>query len=112
MEKRKHKRWNLAKSLKVIDNESDRYLGNINDITTAGLGMISNRPIEPEKTVNIKIDLSEEDIQFKNVEIKGESVWCDKKLVNLYFAGIKFKNLNEDIIKKIKCIIHWYCFAS
>ena len=106
-----HKRWHLTKPIKIID-ENNKYLGNILDITVAGLGMVSKYPLKPDNTIKIKIDLSDEKIDLGQIELKGENVWCEERLINRYFAGIEFNDLNQDTINKIKNLIHKYGFTT
>jgi hypothetical protein len=112
MDKRIYKRWNLVKPLKIFDRESKKHLGELKDITIKGIGIRSELPLKLQLIVKLKIDLSGEDIKFKNLEIQGKCVWCQKKLTNLYFSGIKFEDLRADIIKNIKYLIYRYGFVT
>ena len=111
--KRKYKRWHLSKPLKIIDRESGRHIGNITDITIAGLGMISKYPLISNITLQLKIDLSEESLPISDIELEGKDVWCEEnEIMERYNAGIEFENINGEIEKKIKQLIERFGFIK
>ena len=112
MEKRRHKRWLLTKPLKIYNKQSNIHIGNLIDITTGGLGMVSKYPLKPDSTVKFEIDLSDEKVKFDSIELKAKNVWCEEKLLNRYFAGLEFENINEDLVNKIKDVILHYGYTA
>jgi len=112
LEKRKHKRWHLTKPLKIVDRQSNTYLGSIRDIALGGLGIVSKRPLEPDNNIKLKIDLSHENVDMEEIDLRGKNVWCEEKLVDRYFAGIELEDLDNDTRNKIKDIIHRYGFTA
>lgn len=110
---RKYKRWHLSKPLKIIDKKDGRHIGNITDITVAGLGMISKYPLISDITLQLKIDLSNEDLPFSEIELEGKNVWCDKNdIIERYNAGIELENVQEEIEKRIKELIERFGFIK
>ena len=110
---RKYKRWQLSKPLKIIDRKDGRHIGNITDITIAGVGMISKYPLISNVTLELKIDLSNEDNHFNDIELEGKNVWCDKnEIIDRYNAGIELENVNEELEKQIKDLIARFGFIK
>jgi len=105
LEKRRYKRWLLTKPLKIYNKKSNSHIGNLIDITIAGLGMVSKFPLKPDTTLQFKIDLTEEKLEFDSLELEAKNIWCEENILNRYIAGLKIKNGNKKIIDKIKDII-------
>ena len=113
MNKRKFKRWHLSKPLKIIDRQNGKHLGNITDITIAGLGMISKTPLISNITLELKIDLSEETLPLDDIELDAKNIWCEENgIVDRYYAGMEFENVNSEIEDKIKDLIKRFGFTT
>lgn len=111
-EKRNHKRWLLMKPLKIYNSISGEYLGNITDISLNGIGMICKSNLPSRATLDLKIDLSDENISLDTIELQVRNIWIKEKLVNHYSAGMELKHKEDDLKPKIKELIHRYGFIS
>jgi len=109
---RKQKRWNLSRPLKIIDKKTGRHIGNITDITTAGMGMVSKYHFDSNADLELKIDLTDEDIPLNEIELKAKNVWSEEKLINRYFSGLEFTDRDKDLEYKIKNLIFYFGFIA
>ncbi|MCF7885090.1 MAG: PilZ domain-containing protein [Candidatus Marinimicrobia bacterium] len=114
MEKeRKYKRWHLSKPLKIIDKKSGKHIGNITDITVAGLGMISKYPLISNITLQLRIDLSNEKFPLDDIELDAKNVWCEEnEIVDRYYAGMEFEDISGKMEERIKELIERFGFTT
>lgn len=105
-EKRSMKRRHLIYYLRVFDSESNSLVGHAIDITTEGIKLFNEKPIDPGKEFKFRMALPE--FINENAEIKFEGVcsWS-KRDVNqdFYVAGFKLDKLPEKEVKLINQLI-------
>ena len=95
MEKRKHKRFSLTGIATLqyeAEGESKTIRALLCSISSIGIGLYADNPIEARKRVSISMDfISIGGLQSTFIE---GSVVYNKNLGNIHFVGIQF---NEDI---------------
>ncbi len=96
MNKRIQNRSLLTRPIKIISKKSRKHLGNIVDINTGGMCIISKYQLPHDKTLQLLIDLSNEDLPFNEIELEAKNVWIKEEMVNRYFAGMKFKKSSDE----------------
>lgn len=112
-ELRKHDRKYLIYYLRVFDRNTEELLGNLVDITTEGLMLISENPIELAKTFELKMDLPEEIRGSRQIFFNAQSKWC-KNDVNpdFYDTGFQLSNISTNDIGIIESLIQDFYFQS
>lgn len=105
-EQRKLQRRHLIYYLTVIDTETDQALGFLVDITTNGIMLMSEAPIETGKVFHLKIllqtDLSEK--QYLNFDARSK--WCKNSInSDIYDTGFELLNVKVEEFKDIEEII-------
>ncbi len=89
-ENRKFNRIHLIHYLRLFDRKSGDLIGNLVDLTSEGLQLISEKAIEPGKLLEIRMEFPEEVDGEQEVQINAESVWCDHQLdPDLFSVGCK-----------------------
>ena len=77
---RKVARRHLIYYLRVFDRDGDHdgkeLLGNLVDISTRGIMLVSERPIEVGRVFNLRMYLPETVEGSREVEFSAESRWC------------------------------------
>lgn len=73
---RKVARRHLIYYLRVFDKTNDRLLGNLVDISTRGIMIVSDKPIEVNQRYHLKMVLPETVAGSREVEFEAESRWC------------------------------------
>ncbi len=96
MKKRIKNRSLLTRPIKIISKKSRKHLGNIVDINTGGMCIISKYQLPSNQTLQLLIDLTEEDLPFNEIELEAKNVWIKEEMVNRYFAGMKFENSSKE----------------
>lgn len=105
-DKRKLKRRHLIFYLKVIESTSNCLLGFLVDITTEGIMIMSDNPIETGKTFHLKMLIDSGEGKEKYLEFSAESRWCRQSVrTEFYDTGFKLLDINPETFKKIKAVI-------
>lgn len=82
-------RRHLIYYLRVWDLDADKVIGHVVDITTEGVMLISEQPIEVDKGYRLEIRWSDASGEAKKVGFLAESRWC-KRDVNTSFYDTGF----------------------
>lgn len=94
MEKRKVPRRHIIYYLRVIDQTTGEMIGHLVDITTIGMMLITEQPLESGKKYSLRVSLPPEFTQVEFLDVVGESVWIHKDVNPDYYA-VGFR-LDED----------------
>lgn len=73
---RKVARRHLIYYLRVFDRESGELLGNLVDISTRGIMLVSDNPVTVGKHFDLRMYLPETVEGSREVEFSAESRWC------------------------------------
>ncbi|NOX87971.1 MAG: PilZ domain-containing protein [Calditrichaeota bacterium] len=112
-EQRKLHRRHLIYYLRVFDRETGEVIGHLINITPEGIMVISENPLETNKTYKLKMDLPSDIFEKTEIEFDAESRWC-KKDVNpeFYDTGFSILNLSYHDGRLIERLIDDYGFRS
>lgn len=110
-ETRALKRRHLIYYLEVYDDEQDLLLGHIVDITTAGLKLVSKKPIETGRDFKLRMNLPESYFKEGTVFFDGKSLWSGNDInPDFYDTGFSIANLNHKAIKTIEKLVKELAF--
>lgn len=105
-EKRRLKRRHLIFYLRVFNAQSDELMGYLVDLTSAGLMIMSEKPIESGKKYKLRMDLPKEYNERLDLEFDAESVWTNTDInPDFYNTGFKFYNVSQEAKQVIEDII-------
>ncbi len=108
-ENRKFNRIHLIHYLRLFDRKSGDLIGNLVDLTSEGLQLISEKAIEPGKLLEIRMEFPEEVDGEQEVQINAESVWCDHQLdPDLFSVGCKLIPITPSHVTIIRDLIENY----
>lgn len=109
LDQRKLKRRNFILDIEVFDRNSKKSLGDLGDITTEGLMVVSEDAISENKEFQIKVRLPEEAEKALEIDFDASSIRCQKTIhESIYVTGFKITSLNEDNKEKIEFLINEY----
>lgn len=93
--KRTFHRRNLIYYLKVYDQANGELLGHMADITTEGILVVAEKPIEPNRTFNMDLMLPADMEGKEKIQFKAVSRWFDKDPnPDYYDIGFKFTDIS------------------
>lgn len=75
---RRVSRRHLIYYLRVFDTATGELLGNLVDISTNGIMLVSDKPVVPNASYRLKMVLPETVDGRREVEFEAESRWCQK----------------------------------
>ena len=89
------KRRHLVFYLEVYDNSTNELLGQVVDITTKGLKLISKKAIGEDRLFRLKMMLPEGYFKEQLVEIDCKSLWCRPDVnPDFYVTGFEVQNID------------------
>ena len=90
-ERRKHKRRNSIFYIKVYDKETGKIVGRLVDITTGGMMLVSEKPIEIGTVADFRMPLPEKIRNIEEISFNAQSVWNGPDVNNEFFdTGFQF----------------------
>lgn len=110
---RKLKRIHLSCFLNVLMEGSPEPVGQVLDIQTDGMLMMSQEPIPDGQFAKYKIELPESMNGVSEIVVEAESVWSSKDFdPGLYNTGMQFIRISDADIERIKILISDYGIDS
>ena len=109
IEQRKLKRRNFILNIEVQEKNSGKILGDLGDITTEGIMLVSDDPITENKSFSLKIELPEEADEPLEIVFDAQSIRCQKTIHEaIFITGFKITALDEENREKIEYFIEEY----
>lgn len=103
------KRRHLIYYLEVFDDDTDELLGNLVDITTEGLKLVSKKAMKTNKVFNMRMNLPEGYFEDPVIHFQAKSLWSTNDInPDFYDTGFtapdmdsKVKNIIGNLIELI-----------
>ncbi|MEI6126781.1 MAG: hypothetical protein WCQ99_09555 [Pseudomonadota bacterium] len=106
-DKRKLKRRHLIYYLHVKDRATDKTLGYLVDITTRGILIMSEAPLEVQQTYHLKLLVQTDGDTAKYLNFDAQSKWCVSSVnTDFYDTGLELLNLTAEDFGEIEKIIY------
>lgn len=107
------KRRHLFFYLQVTDVKTGKLLGYVVDITSAGLKIVSEDPVELNQIAELKMNLPDEIGNKKELFFTAKSKWSGKDVNSDFFAvGFEIMDFDENSIEIIEEMINEYGFED
>ncbi|BCY19338.1 MAG: hypothetical protein GYA12_01055 [Chloroflexi bacterium] len=109
VEKRKFNRIHLIHYLRVFDRKTNDLIGNLVDLTSEGLQLICETPIEKGKLLELRMEFPEEVDGERQLFLNAETIWCDHELdPDLFSVGCKLLPVTPTQVTVIRDLIDNY----
>jgi c-di-GMP-binding flagellar brake protein YcgR len=106
LEKRKVRRRNSFYYLEVFEEETKNFVGRLINITTDGIMLESEEPIEVKKGYRLSMELPNSFVWKPKIIFDAKSVWCRKDGdFETYKAGFQFQNLDTKVEKQVNRLV-------
>jgi len=111
-ERRKETRKNLAAYTQVFDLSDGVLIGYLGDLSLQGAMAICDKPIKPETSITIGIDIPElPDVKATRMSLPSRVAWSEQDISPQFFnIGFEFKEITPQQKKLIEIIIQHYEF--
>ena len=104
-EKRTVERRRLVFYLRVFDQDSKDIIGHLTDISTAGLMLVSVRPIDKDAEFNVRVILPKEVLGRTELQLKVQCSWCRPDAIPAFHvAGFQYVEIDLDKMKLIDAL--------
>ena len=106
VEKRMLKRWYLIFYLRAFDQDTEKLLGHVVDISTGGIMLISDKIIPIDEDFRLWLDVPQEDGERERLFIEVHSLWS-KRDVNpsFYDTGFSILNASPEALLRVQLLI-------
>ncbi|MGL1935499.1 MAG: PilZ domain-containing protein [Fibrobacterales bacterium] len=113
MENRRLKRKHLIYYLRIFFAHNRELVGHLVDITTEGIMVISEEPIENNTVYEFVMDLPEEIAGKKEMHFKAKCVWAtNASNPDFYDSGYTLVDASEENLLIIKTLVQIFGFGS
>ncbi|MCG8672118.1 MAG: PilZ domain-containing protein [Pseudomonadales bacterium] len=103
---RKVDRRHLIYYLRVFNRDDNQLLGNLVDISTRGIMLVSDKPLAPNKRFHLRMVLPETLEGSREVEFEAETRWCQNDAnKDFYDTGFELIDPNNSFLEAVDKLI-------
>jgi len=108
-EKRREERHHLVHYLQIYDRESDREIGNLVNINTGGVMIVSGQPLQVGKSYSLRMEFPEELMGKTQIDFDAEVRWVKQDpRFGLVANGLCSIDIPAENIEVLKYVISFY----
>jgi hypothetical protein len=105
----KHKKNLLTRFFGVIDRIDDHPVGNMIDVSSGGMMIISREPLNDGTVLKLQIRLPEKVNGKDRISVDARSVWCRQDINrDFYYIGFEFLTISPNHSGIIEELIRMY----
>ena len=94
---------------RIFDSKTQQQIGNMVDITTQGIMLVSSEPVPVQTNFQLKLELSDDIADKPFLELETRSVWCHHDIdPNYYNSGFQILSPTSEDMDIIQRIIEAY----
>ena len=92
-EKRRKQRQEFRGGLDVVDPDTGRFIGQLTNLTSSGLRLLADYPMQIGNIMTVDIELAEPEDGRSRIDVRMQCRWCHRAVGKNYFeAGFRFVN--------------------
>jgi hypothetical protein len=112
-ERRKIERKYLIYYLRVFDRSTNLFMGNLVDITTDGIMVMSETPIKQNTVFTLAMDLPEPICGCKRVTFDAKSIRCEQDPNPVFYnTGFQFVAIENGDVETIRTLIEEFSISD
>jgi hypothetical protein len=102
-DRRKSKRRHLSQYMNVYDVSSGNFIGQLIDITTNGIKLTGEKPVETGQRYKLSMVLPDRTDRDTAIQFKAICIWCEKEYdAQSWQIGLKFTDISAKEIAIIE----------
>jgi len=107
------KRRKILTFTPVYDSHANILLGYLGDLTLKGALMVSEKPVEVDRTMTLAIEFRKtSEKPAKRMTFLARVAWCKQEEHRTHYnTGLEFQDMTEQNIKAIETILKKYVFS-
>ncbi len=96
-ENRKQKRMHVISYLKVQEQQSSKDLGQVVNMTSEGMGLYSEEPLDSDSLVKLKLTLPTTGNEDNELAFDARVTWCRQSVLPGYYdSGVQLLDVQPD----------------
>ncbi|MCP4584202.1 MAG: PilZ domain-containing protein [candidate division Zixibacteria bacterium] len=96
-ENRKQKRMHVISYLKVQEQQSSKDLGQVVNMSSEGMGLYSDEPLESDSMVKLKLTLPTDSNENYELAFDARVAWCRQSVLPGYYdSGVQLIDVPSD----------------
>lgn len=112
-DRRKIKRRYLLYYMRVYDTSSHEQIGNLVDITPAGMMVLSDHALPEGKEFHLRLELSKEVSDQPHMDFVAHSIWCQADVDPAFYnTGFSFQALSHRDAQTVRKIVENFSFRD
>ena len=112
-ERRKIERKYLIYYLRVFDRNTNLFMGNLVDITTKGLMIMSETPIKQNTVFAMAMDMPEPIHGCKKITFEAKSIRCEQDSNPAFYnTGFQFVTIDDADVETIQTLIEEFSICE
>lgn len=112
-QKRVLTRRHLIRSFEMYDKPTILSLGHLVDITTEGMMLLSENPLQTNTTYKLRMELPEEIDGCRHVDYHARAMWGEESVKeDFYNTGFKLQDVSPRTVKITEALIRKYGFPE
>jgi len=113
IERRKNTRKKASYYIQVMDNNAEQPAGKLVDISTTGMMLSHNNPIEKDKSFQLGVTLPDAFEGERPIMVNARSIWCRRNAhTALWETGFRLRNVTDDATESIDRAMKNYLFKD
>jgi hypothetical protein len=105
-DKRRTKRTALLYYLQIVERPADRFFGRLVNISSEGIMIVTDRPIDKEAVFQLRLLLPEEVCGKAQMDFDACCMWCKQDVNPKYFvSGFQMLDVTERDVETIVNLI-------
>jgi hypothetical protein len=106
---RRNSRLKPINYFEVYDFSTGAYLGNLVDVSEGGLRVLTDDPMNPGDTHELRLRLPKEILGSNEIIVKTECRWCNEcsspLLAGTFGIGLQIRDLDPETARRIEAFI-------
>jgi len=106
IDERNQERWLLIHSLRVYNADNNQLLGHVVNVTTEGIMVISEKPLDVDCEFQLKMELPLGEQTSTEIELTARSVWCKVDVDPFFYnTGFQLDHCPEKSVTSISALM-------
>jgi hypothetical protein len=103
---RAQQRWQLVTQLRVFNSLHDQLIGHLFDVSTDGIRLISEQPVEKDQDFNFYMNIHEDLPTERTCRMSARSIWSKEDISpNFYDSGFQLLDVSEETRSYLNSLI-------
>lgn len=106
IDERNQERWLLINNLRIFNADNGQLIGHVVNVTTEGIMVISEKPLEVECEFQLKMELPLGGETSTEIDLTARSIWCKVDVDPFFYnTGFQLVHCSEKSINAVSALM-------